>query len=151
MANKGLRSYTKNLQQSLSCGAGVSINLNSNDRNTITHLPLTNVMNKCPFSFGLIYNNLTTGLPSYFGSKTCLDGLIYLSVLNTVAKVYFSDGTYDELEIDGEVYKSDTSDYEVKYDNEGSKWIIKDKYNNKFHVNPAINGYPYLIEIDGGM
>jgi beta-galactosidase/beta-glucuronidase len=99
MANKGLRSYTKNLQQSLSCGAGVSINLNFNDRNTITHLPFANVMNKCPFSFGLIYNNLTSGLPSYFGSKTCLDGLIYLNnkriFLNGVLdQGYYPEGIY---------------------------------------------------------
>ena len=99
MANKGLKSYTKQITKSCGNVGEINLNLSSVDKNMIATLPLTNQMGNCPFDLRVIFNPIGEIPGSLFGTQGNLNVLSYLYVeTSSRFHVYHADGTKDIYE-----------------------------------------------------
>ena len=150
MANKGLKSYTKQITKSCGNVGSISLNLSSQDKNMITILPLTNQMGNCPFDLSLIFNPIGETSASLFGTRGNLNILSYLYVeSNTKFHIYHPDGTkdiYQEYYIDGEFIIYNKHSHK-KLTRENGLYVLTDKYGNKEIFNYNVSRYPIRIEL----
>ena len=95
MSNVGLKSYTKQLTESLDNGSTVYINLNQNDANTIIEIPLFTAFFEKPFDLSILYNYKDLTDQGYFGVGSRLNILKSIFISANTITITNSDGSKD--------------------------------------------------------
>ncbi len=158
MANKGLKSYTKQISGSIG-SIGYNVNVNNNDSNLILTIPLLSSGGVNRVGLSLIYNHQNKNVTSIYGAGMKLNNQYKLTnnyPNYIVTNPDGSDDLYIQAEvIDGDtshptfIYKSQTSDFslvkEAIYTSGIEKFYLKDKIGNKFLWN---NGYNDISNIE---
>ena len=137
MSNKGLKSYTTNLEFNLG-EVIANINLHQADANLILEIPIFNTVGFSPINLGLIYNKQNDSETGYFGKGVRLNYFTKLIDNNTSITMQNSDGSTDVyLENVSEYTNSETSlkisRYNSVNDEEGSTTYyldVEDNYDN---------------------
>ena len=94
--NRGLKSYTKQLTETVGNAGSVNINLNNDDANLIMTLPLlSSIGNNAPINLSLIYNHQNKDETGIFGKGIRLN--LYSRLLRRYGEyiVVNSDGSQD--------------------------------------------------------
>ena len=122
MSNKGLKAYTKQITQSLSDLAEMSINLNKNDSNFHINIPLISSVGLNQIKTSLIFNYQDMGISGLFGHGFKLNYFAKLNELLDKYTINNADGSTDE-------YLASDS-----YENKETKLKIKKKYDDQYHL-----------------
>ena len=157
MSNKGLKSYTTNLE--FSVGEVIAnINLHQADANLILEIPIFNTVGFSPINLGLIYNKQNDSETGYFGKGVRLNYFTKLIDNNTSITMQNSDGSTDVyLENVSEYTNSETSlkisRYNSVNDEEGSTTYyldVEDNYDNLIEYNKDNLSFPESIYMKNG-
>ena len=151
--NKGLKSYTKQLN--LSVGSiDTYTNLYSGDANFIFTLPILTTVGKAPISVGLLFNKQKENEIGMFGKGMKLNyekKLEYLDV--TTIRVTNSDGTVDIYTLNEQIWKYENNETGLTI-NYADDFIISDQTGNKvvYEVDNSnlVFKYPTRIEMKSG-
>jgi len=151
--NKGLKSYTKQLN--LSVGSiNTYTNLYSGDANFIFTLPILTTVGKAPISVGLLFNKQKENEIGMFGKGMKLNyekKLEYLDV--TTIRVTNSDGTVDIYTLNEQIWKYENNETGLTI-NYADDFIISDQTGNKvvYEVDNSnlVFKYPTRIEMKSG-
>lgn len=122
MSNKGLKAYTKQITQSLSDLAEMSINLNKNDSNLHINIPLISSVGLNQIKTSLVFNYQDIGISGLFGHGFKLNYFAKLSELSDRYTIKNADGSTDE-------YLASES-----YENKETKLKIEKKYDDQYHL-----------------
>lgn len=122
MSNKGLKAYTKQITQSLSDLAEMSINLNKNDSNLHINIPLISSVGLNQIKTSLIFNYQDMGISGLFGHGFKLNYFAKLNELLDKYTINNADGSTDE-------YLASES-----YENKETKLKIEKKYDDQYHL-----------------
>lgn len=157
MSNKGLKSYTTNLEFNLG-EVIANINLHQADANLILEIPIFNTVGFSPINLGLIYNKQNDSEIGYFGKGVRLNYFTKLIDNNTSITMQNSDGSTDVyLENVSEYTNSETSlkisRYNSVNDEEGSTTYyldVEDNYDNLIEYNKDNLSFPESIYMKTG-
>ena len=145
MSNVGLKSYTKQLTESLDNGSTFYINLNQNDANTIIEIPLFTAFFEKPFDLSILYNYKDLTDQGYFGVGSRLNILKSIFISANTITITNSDGSKDYYNGYGTVNEETNMKVEkiidgfVHYD-------LVDKCNNKYVFKGTNKSYPIEIK-----
>ncbi|MBQ3253325.1 MAG: hypothetical protein IJA65_02125, partial [Acholeplasmatales bacterium] len=155
MANKGLKSYTKQITGNIGM-IGYNVNVNSDDSNLILTIPAIESGGINPIGLSLIYNYQNKEETSTLGAGIRLNNEYRLYTSGDNYLVYNPDGSHDlykkmEEKVEDsktiKIYKSATSDISlyVETENQVTRYYLKDKEGNKYKWN---NGFKYISQIE---
>ena len=146
MANKGLKSYTKQVTGSVG-SIGYNVNVNNNDSNLILTIPLLTSGGVNPIGLSLIYNHQNRNDVSKFGSGIVTNYDTKLIELSGIVNVHNADGSVDNFVLDentGDYFCSETEMHitkeiiSVNGDSDEIYYYMTDRYGNRAKFNPNV-------------
>lgn len=145
MSNVGLKTYTKQLVESLDNGSTAYINLNSNDANIIIEIPLFQTFGERPIDLSLIYNHNDLTNPGCFGLGSRLNILKSISISGSTITITNSDGSKDDYTCYG-VMNKETNMKMMEIPEGIRHYDLVDKYNNRYVYESTNAMYPKRIK-----
>ena len=153
--NKGLKSYTKQITQSIDKLVTGSININEKDANLHIIFPLLSTGGLNPIETKLIFDYQNIDKIGFFGKGVNINYFARIDYDGEYAYIFNSDGSIDEFDYrsGGDYFNSETQAiiskvYEGPYQSYTCD-IVTDKYGNVFEYLTDTN-YPKYIKLKNG-
>ena len=144
--NKGLKSYTKQISQTIGNAGTISININKNDANMHMILPLASSIGFAPIELSLIYNHQDRNEDGLFGKGFKMNLFSHITDNGSTISIENADGSVDNYTHD--VFNKETQCTLCRNGNSyGSmmSYTLKDKYGNTRSFSMSDLEYPTTI------
>ncbi|MDE7263707.1 MAG: hypothetical protein K2N64_03510, partial [Anaeroplasmataceae bacterium] len=159
MANKGLKSYTKQISQTIGDVAKGFVNVNKDDANMHILIPLFQTLGPNPLDLSLIWNYQDRDRIGHFGKGFRLDTYKNIKERNsTIVEVLEADGSILEFEkkSDGKYYNFEMGitlskgNVYIPGDGDCDIYSITDQQGNHIDFNEGFTYYPSEIQYKNG-
>ncbi|MDE6656781.1 MAG: hypothetical protein K2J85_07305, partial [Anaeroplasmataceae bacterium] len=157
MANTGLKSYTKQISQTIGNVAQVSVNVNKSDANMHIVIPIIQTLGPNPINLSLIFNYQELNNNRGFGKGCNLSTYKNIKAYTNRIEVTEADGSTIEYKLDkNETYYSKESALElsksiyVSDDGEYETFSMKDQQGNIMYFDENYTLYPTEISYING-
>ncbi len=144
MANKGLKSYTKQINQTIGDVAKVSVNVNKEDANLHILIPLITTLGPNPIDISLIFNYQDINKDKAFGKGCTINTFKDIRAHASSIDVYDADGSSITYYLDkNEDYYSKESPLKVS---KGTTYLPGDGDYDTFTIEDQRGNYMYFDE-----
>ncbi|MDE5566268.1 MAG: hypothetical protein K2I77_04710, partial [Anaeroplasmataceae bacterium] len=146
MINQGLKEYSKQITQTIGDVATGHVNINKEAANLILEVPLLNSLGPNPMGISLIYNHQKQNEMSLFGKGFKLNTYQKINKTGSEIELISCDGSKEKFNKSDDIYKSNNSNLEIKENDNGYAYSIKDPMGNKAYYRASELNYPEKIE-----